>query len=231
MKNYIQIGSNTGCVFNKQNNSHECDEFYHICEQITEPSNIFLIEPNNLLIEELKKNYSKINNKNLKIKIFNVGIVGNNTKNVDKLYIYGDDENENKLYGLSSIIKRKSWNKILETITFIPKTFNNFCLENNIVDIEVLFIDTEGMDYEILNSIDLNKIFIQNIFFEYWPHVNDDLDNKILINDFELQKVFNKYNNYTKIETKLGGMKSYHMYKNLSNLSTADLDMKDRFLC
>jgi FkbM family methyltransferase len=231
MKNYIQIGANTGCTHKKENDSYECDEFYHICEKITEPSNIFLIEPNKILLSKLMEYYSKLNNKNLKIKIFNIGIVGDNTKNTNTLYVYGDDNNENILYGLSSIIRRKSWNKVLDTIPFIPKTFNDFCSENNIVDVEVLFVDTEGMDYEILNSIDLNKINIKNIYFEYWPYTNDDLDNKILINDSILKKIFEKYNNYTITEIYLGGMKSYFMNKkNESLLSTADLDMRDRFL-
>lgn len=198
MKNYVQIGSNIGN-----------DDFYEMCRNVSEKTNILLIEPNGLLLQQLEENYRELKNDNLNIKIFNIGIVSN-IQNINNLYIYHDG-------GLSSTLRRRTLGEPIEKIKFIPKTFNDFCLEHEISNIEVLFIDTEGLDYEILNSIDIEKINIKDIYFEYWPHENDDLNGKVLTGDHQLKKVFDKYKDYSIKEIILGGMKSYQMQKN--NLS------------
>ena len=38
-------------------------------------------------------------------------------------------------------------------------------------------IDTEGYDYEILNSIDLELVDIKEIMCEHWGDDGDDMDN------------------------------------------------------
>ena len=59
----------------------------------------------------------------------------------------------------------------------------------NVSKIDLLVIDTEGHDLEIIDSIDFSVSMPRNIWFEYWPHDNDDLNNT------ELPTVFNQNNN------------------------------------
>ena len=47
------------------------------------------------------------------------------------------------------------------------KTFSDVCKKYNIIEIDFLFIDTEGHDYNIINSIDFSNIKINKIKFEY----------------------------------------------------------------
>ena len=47
------------------------------------------------------------------------------------------------------------------------KTFSDVCKKYNITEIDFLFIDTEGHDYNIINSIDFSNIKINKIKFEY----------------------------------------------------------------
>jgi hypothetical protein len=48
-------------------------------------------------------------------------------------------------------------------------TFQDLIDDFNIIHINYLQIDTEGFDYEIINSIDFNKVNIDIIRFEKWP--------------------------------------------------------------
>lgn len=166
MKNYVQIGSNVGN-----------DYFSKLMLELKEKSNIYLFEPNYLLIEELTKNYqnlSKIHN----VFILNKGIVVD--KNIDKLYVYSDNHmgSKNPNYGLTSILHRKSYNHVLNTIPMDGITFKEFLEIYSIKEIELLMIDTEGYDYEILNSIDIDSMDIKEIVCEHWGHNNDDLESK-----------------------------------------------------
>lgn len=148
VKNYIQIGSNVGK-----------DTFYNRVLDLHEKSRIFLIEPNSELIPELKKNYSKINLH--EIVILNVGIV--HDKNINRLFLYTDS-------GHSSVINRKSHPFVSGTKNFFPMTFEELCEKFSIREIENLYIDTEGYDYSIIDSINLNEYDIKKIECEEWPY-------------------------------------------------------------
>jgi FkbM family methyltransferase len=199
MKNYIQIGSNVGA-----------DHFFSMCLNLDEPSNIYLIEPNSDLILKLIKNYETVKQKH-NVHIFNIGIVTEGTKDVNTLYFY---ENDNVFQsGMSSILKRKSHQQIIGKTNFIPELFSSFCQKNKILNIELLSIDTEGFDYEILNSIDPTLIDIKKIYFEYWPFENDDIEQKVNTGNSFLKIVMNKYKNYILTDTFLDGQKSYFLEK------------------
>ena len=45
-------------------------------------------------------------------------------------------------------------------------TFNNIMEKYNLIDLDYLFIDTEGLDVYIIASIDFQKYNIKNIIFE-----------------------------------------------------------------
>ena len=158
MKVYVQLGANTG---------H--DEFQSMVEKSNEKLRVFLLEPNRDLIPELTTTYSTLSKMHdVTICPFGISL----TTGEQELYQYGD------IYGNYSLLNRKSHplkdistSKKIET-----KTFEDFCNENSITRIECLFIDTEGLDYEILNSIDLSKININTIIFEEWVHEDDCVD-------------------------------------------------------
>jgi FkbM family methyltransferase len=134
MKTYIQIGANVGNDF-----------FQKKMETIIDPSLIILVEPNSKLLEELKSNYKSLENKH-KIIICNKAISNENKKTVLYIYETGD--------GHSSLIVRKSHNCVAERVEIEAITFNELCNIYKTKDVEMLFIDTEGLDYEIINSID-----------------------------------------------------------------------------
>lgn len=156
MKIYIQIGANVGG-----------DEFQTIITNLLEPSRVFLVEPNTSLTESLAKSYYELGSKHQIIILPYAVSLHNGT----------EDFYECPLSPHSSLIKRRSNQAegiVVKNVNVL--TFNELCQRYNIVDIECLYIDTEGMDYEILNSIELSKVNIRTIYFEQWDHREDDLN-------------------------------------------------------
>jgi len=195
MKIYVQIGANVGD-----------DDFFRKVEESKEKLIIHLIEPNVDLHEKLKNCYSTVADVH-KIYIHKFGISNNNGDAV--LNIYDND-------GLSSLIDRKSHNFKKNSIEIECKHFNNFCDDFNISHIDVLYIDTEGLDYEILKSIDLKRVDIDEICFEYWPYENDDIKNNYRTGDnFLKNEVLPKYVDYNISETVLDDMKTIKLSKNI----------------
>ena len=115
--------------------------------------------------------------------------------------------------GLSSILVRKSHPMIYSELSFTPVLFNDFCKLKNIKEIELLSIDTEGLDYDILNNIDLDSIDIKCIFFELWPYDNDDAENKVETGHILLNTLIQKYSNYTLSRCAFDNQDSYRLDK------------------
>jgi hypothetical protein len=152
MKTFIQIGSNVGD-----------DYFYHnIIKPLKEKSNIILIEPNSNIIEILNKNYKSIKN------FHNINILCNglvHDKNINTLYDTDTTE-------LGNVINRKSFNGS-GVLNFEPIIFEELCTSFCITEVEILYIDTEGYDYTLLDNIDFFTYKIKNIYCEKWPYDND----------------------------------------------------------
>jgi hypothetical protein len=58
-----------------------------------------------------------------------------------------------------------------------------------------LQIDTEGLDYEIVNSINFEEIKINTLIFEVWSYIEDDLNNvyrtgEEFLNKDKLEKLY-----------------------------------------
>lgn len=190
---YIQIGSNVGG-----------DDFFKMVKNLDGSSIIHLIEPNVSLHPQLSECYSDV--KQHDIHIHNIGISNNSQQST--LHLYGDS-------GLSSLINRRSYNNKTGTLDIICESFNSFCGKNNITFINYLSIDCEGMDYEILNSIDLNSITIDTIDFEEWPYENDDNTGNYRTGEkFLNEEVFLKYKNYNIERVAVGGMASFKLIRN-----------------
>jgi FkbM family methyltransferase len=193
MKIYIQIGANVGN-----------DEFFRKVKELKSPAEIHLIEPNKNLHDELRQCYSSLSNYH-NILIHDFGI--SNKSEISVLNLYSNS-------GLSSLIDRKSYNYKQSQIEIYCKTFNEFCKEFKISKIEYLTIDTEGLDYEILNSIDPSSIDIKEIVFEVWPYEEDDLMNRYRTGETFLNtEVLLKYDDYSFNKTIVDGMESIQLKK------------------
>ena len=137
--------------------------------------NILLVEPVPYNIDLLKKNTSKHNN----IKIETSAI---SNKNEQKNFYFVRPEAVNKLgkHWASGI---GSFNKLhilghknkrfdikesdIDVVNIQCLTFFDLISKYSIFSIDMLQIDVEGAEFEILNSIDLDKIQIQKIIFEF----------------------------------------------------------------
>ena len=111
------------------------------------------------------------------------------------------------------MINRKSYGNNHSKISISCITFEYFCEHENITKIDYLSIDTEGLDYEILLSIMIDKVEIDEIVFEVWPYDNDDRDNNYQTGPTILQKVLEKYGDYNHNQIVYGGMNSYQFTK------------------
>lgn len=155
MKTYVQVGANIGA-----------DDFQREIELLVDPSLIVLVEPNYTLLDELKENYKDISNRH-EVIICNKAISTKN--NTEKLYLYPES-------GHSSLIKRRSHIAPVGEMDVELITFSDLCRTYNISEIELLQIDTEGLDYEIVNSINFEEIKINALIFEFWDYFEDDLN-------------------------------------------------------
>ena len=149
----VQIGTNRADDF-----------FYSICQE-KKFDMIYLIEPLTRFNDEVDKQYDCF-----KHKICNTAI----TPDITEAHLYELNEEGSH----NSLIKRKShpeWEEKEPPYQVVPNiTFDDFCIENDIKEIELLCIDTEGLDCEILLSIDFDKVNIKEIIWEVWSFENDD---------------------------------------------------------
>ena len=161
---------------------------------------IFCCEPNTEVFSELnnKKKYQ-----DEKIKLFNLGLGQLNEEKQLSILRDSSSSTLNSFNENSKYFKRKK--KILNYFSYsdeyiskkelvkILKT-SDFINQNQIKDIDVLKIDTEGYEYKILKGINNDQFkFIKFIYFE---HHYDLMLNKGYkfrdINDFLVEKGFKK---------------------------------------
>lgn len=144
-KPFIQIGANVGGDF-----------FTELCLKYT-PSQIVIIEPFVECHSQLKECY-----KNFKCNVSfeQIAIIDDETKN------------EVELIQPTSFTAHASVNPMIgwegKTIKVPACTINTIFDKYNLQDIGLLFIDTEGNDARIINSINFNKFNIDVLHYEYW---------------------------------------------------------------
>ena len=147
----VQIGSNNGDDNVKQ----------FINENQNNIDLVVLVEPIPFVLDKLKENYKDFNN------IFIENIAISNDESEKFTLYYEEDSN----YELSSFRKQHliDCNCSLEKIKSIDVdclTINQLFKKYNINTLDYLYIDTEGLDVHIINSIDFNKFKIKNLIFE-----------------------------------------------------------------
>ena len=190
--NIIQLGTNNGN-----------DDVNKFCKNnINNLNNIILIEPLNFLNKYIIKHYNELSHK-AGIFIYNKIIVPKIEKKTIPIYYclhdadkeydgYFTRENEIiRSYCLSSINKnhiinhypdehKNEINNSINSIDIETSTINNIIDEHNNLDIDYLFIDIEGIDFDVIYSIDLIKHNIKNIQVEYIHYKSNELVNLIL---------------------------------------------------
>jgi FkbM family methyltransferase len=158
---YFQIGTNDG------------NDMFRELVIKNKPDCIILVEPNNGLIDEIRKNYSNIEN----VCIYNNAVYYNNDEVVElvipaKNGMMGTCADNGITYSNShfSLLPMNGWGNKDDMVKIKAKgiTFDKICENHNITHIEYLQIDTEGFDSEIIKMIDLSKYKINKLRFELW---------------------------------------------------------------
>ena len=126
---------------------------------------IYIIEANSIHINNLKKFYRKYKN----IKIFNLAISPDNNflKKMVFFYCLNDAPNYQIFSNSKSFVTKHFPNGEIKKKTVECLRLSAFIEKNNIKNIDYLSIDIEGMDYDVLINLNLNKFKIKNISFEH----------------------------------------------------------------
>lgn len=168
----VQVGTNTGNddVSNILNNQ--------------QPDLLILIEPMNVHNEKIESHYSWVKNKIIK----NIAIsLDDNQKTISFFYHI----NDGPLYEVASlnpyhILKHGYSPHGLVELKVECKTINSVFEEYNLKNIDILFIDAEGLDDEIIKTIDFSKYNIKNLYFENLHIKNVDVYNYLISKNYEI---------------------------------------------
>ncbi len=159
--NFIHLGAGAGDLDEGAN--FRCGFTEFIKSNYDKNSSAFIVETNPKNIEKLKKCYKNFKN----INIFNFAI---STENTDKLAFYYT-ENDAPHYQVCSSdinhVKKHYPNSKIEKFFIKSHSINNFFNKYSLNIIDHLSIDIEGLDYDVLLSIDFSKFIIKNISVEY----------------------------------------------------------------
>lgn len=161
----VQIGSNRGY-----------DNLTNLIGN-NEPELLVLVEPFEKHNESLKKCYEWVKN----LYIENIAIIDDMNKKEIILYYHNNDTN-----GEVSSIYKEHIMKHHSDLRFEARDYSGFleqktkCItvnelldKYNIQELDILYIDTEGLDSNLIKSIDFKKFNIKKIYFEY-IHMKDN---------------------------------------------------------
>lgn len=164
--NYVHLGACIGDWDKTGLNRCGFTEFIKKNSKIND--RIFLIEANPKNISKLEESYKDFNN----ARILNLGVTA--SKNKEITFFYTEDDAPYYMVcstKINHVLKHYPNSKInefkIKTVS-VNNLFKDYIKEKNI---DYLSIDLEGIDFEILMSINLNDYNIKNISFEYL-HLN-----------------------------------------------------------
>ena len=181
--NIIQIGSNKGNTDN--------DMIWAICEQAKPQSykwNLTLVEPNPHAMSILKKSYEKFEN----VRFVEAAVSnkrGSSYLYVDNVDKVGHEGSQHASLNRSHLLKMGHQKADISSIQVSIILFDDLVGYNQQIDL--LQIDTEGYDFDILMSIDLNKYSINRIYYEH-VHMtkkqHDIISDKLKTHGYKQQK-------------------------------------------
>jgi FkbM family methyltransferase len=158
--NVIQIGANKGC----NSDFNGPDDFFNLIKDY-DFSNLILVEPLDIHISSLKERYVNIKNLNIE----NIAITNDSScKELDFFY----HKDDGPLYLVASTDPFHITKHGFSMDGIIKKTvpclsINELFEKYSLQEIDILCIDTEGLDGDILKSINFEKFKIKEIYYEY----------------------------------------------------------------
>lgn len=158
---FVHLGAGAGDLDEGAN--YKCGFTKFVKENYNEMSSAYLVEANPLNIEKLKLSYEGFKNTNF----FNLAI--SNEENEELTFYYSEDDFPHyqvASYSLDHVKKHYPASKI-NTFTIKTTSINNFFENCSLNKIDHLSIDIEGLDFEVLMSINFEKYNIKNISIEY----------------------------------------------------------------
>lgn len=158
--NIVQIGANRGN-----------DDLTQIIGKI-KPDKFIIVEPMAIHNEFIKKCYDWID---IKI-IENLAITPEKIDTIE-FYYHKDDGPEYQVASTDKnhILKHRYSESGIETILVSGITLNDLLKKHSIIELDVLFIDAEGLDEDIIKSINFEEFKINKIYFENL-HLKTDIN-------------------------------------------------------
>lgn len=181
-------------------------------------SRIYAFEPLPENFQTAEYNFEKYNINN--INIFHFAL--SNKKSIEKFYIssgspYLEKNDLSWNYGNKSssllspkdVLKTHEWLKFNKTITVKTDTLKNFCIENNIKEIDFVHMDVQGAELMVLEGA---ADVLENIKV-FWVEVSDKelYEGQPLRNDVEK---FMKNNNFFKAKSIVDDISGDQLYIN-----------------
>jgi FkbM family methyltransferase len=165
-KPFVQIGANVGA-----------DKFFELCIN-NSPSFIILVEPSVSNAAALQACY-----KGFKCPVHIEHVAITDDKNIHHINMYSPTSS-NAHY---SIQPMKNWSKS-SVYSVSATTLQNLFNKYSITEVGLLFIDTEGNDARIINSINFKTFTIDNIIYENWGFDQSAFENYSVLNGMDGMK-------------------------------------------
>jgi FkbM family methyltransferase len=178
VKIYIEAGAHDGVFQSRSLQFKNNDEYFGI-----------LVEPH---LETYRQ--CCVNREDKLCKVYNSALVAFDYKpSIINLALHSS------YTAMNSIIKATSENYI-KMVEVEARTLQSILDENNISDVEFMYLDAEGYETQILNGIDFKKTKFKNIEIEcHYPFINLTMQEEI-----EAHILFFEKNNYKLHEKILG---------------------------
>ena len=158
---FVHLGAGAGDLDERSN--FRCGFTEFIKQKYNESSKVFVVEANPKNINKLKISYKNLKN----INILNFAISSNNNNELSLYYTEDDAPHYQVCSSNISHVKKYYPNSVIKKFNIKSLSINNFFEKHSLNEIDYLSIDLEGLDYEVLISIDFTKFNIKNISIEY----------------------------------------------------------------
>lgn len=152
----IQIGSNVGN-----------DSVQDLLTRTEHAYFVWLVEPNPYAMNDLKKNYNELAKKHRIAFIESAISPTEPTTDLIEMYTLSNDKASAYTSMNNEFASKHIPDVVLDTIKVKCVSINNLLKNINKNEIDFLFIDTEGYDIDIVDTINLNLYDIKNLIFEY----------------------------------------------------------------
>jgi len=157
--NIIQIGCHDG-------NDHVLQFIYNNINDITQ---VIFIDANKNVIPYCEKTYDFLRQASIEVHFLNYAVVKDSMA-LPRLKLYVPKNQECSLHCSYSYAHMKEHfhkDENLELVEVPTITLSEIISQYNLKQINYLYIDTEGMDTDIINSIPFNNVSINYIKFEH----------------------------------------------------------------